>query len=279
MPAAAFASSQTSSDVPLTVQFTDQSTGIVTQWLWGFGDGQTSSEQNPSHTYSSTGRYTVSLTASGLGGSDNETKTDYIHVYHPPAWVACYDGPASGYDEARAIAVDGSGDVYVTGYSYGGDTAADYATIKYDPDGNQLWVARYNGPASGDDQACAIAVDGSGNAYVTGISWGSDTGEDYATIKYDPDGNQLWVARYDGPSLFDEACAIAVDGSGNVYVTGYSYGGYTGCVTIKYDADGNELWVAHYSGQAYGIAVDGSSNVYVTGRNFGDDYVTIKYSH
>jgi PKD repeat protein len=95
MPTAAFASSQTSSDAPLTVQFTDQSTGIITQWLWGFGDGQTSSEQNPSHTYASPGGYTVSLTVSGPGGSDNETKTDYIYVYYPSAWVARYNGLAS----------------------------------------------------------------------------------------------------------------------------------------------------------------------------------------
>jgi hypothetical protein len=71
--------------------------------------------------------------------------------------------------------VDGSGNVYVTGYSLGSGTNGDYATIKYDPDGNQVWVAHYNGPASGDDQACAIAVDGSENVYVTGYGLGSGT--------------------------------------------------------------------------------------------------------
>ncbi|GAG14504.1 unnamed protein product, partial [marine sediment metagenome] len=205
-------------------------------------------------------------------------------------WVARYDGPASGDDRARAIAVDAWGNAYVTGRSYGGDTTEDYATIKYDGDGNQLWVARYDGPASGDDMAEAIAVDGSGNAYVTGRSYGGDTTEDYATIKYDGDGNQLWVARYDGPASGDDmAEAIAVDGSGNVYVTGWSYGSDTAedYATIKYDGDGNQLWVARYDGpasgndRAVGIAVDGSGKVYITGHSLGhhtwDDYATIKY--
>src|SRR3990172_4776861 len=143
------------------------------------------------------------------------------------AWVARYNGPDYGVDEAFAIAVDGQGNVYVTGAS-GYSTDMDYATIKYDSNGNQLWAARYNGPGNGGDGAFAIAVDGQGNVYVTGQSWGGATNDDYATIKYDTNGNQLWVARYNGPgNSDDEAYRIAVDGQGNVYVTGTSGGGGT----------------------------------------------------
>ncbi len=210
-------------------------------------------------------------------------------------WVAVYNG-GYGSDIAYAIAVDGSGNVYVTGFSVGSGrcnfACNDYATIKYDPSGNQLWVARYNGPANDDDHANAIAVDASGNVYVTGASIGTTWPDyDYATIKYDASGNQLWVARYNGPgNSFDSASAIAVDASGNVYVTGASTGSGTGFdyATIKYDSSGQQQWVARYNGpgngedEAVGIAVDVSGNVYVTGYSAGlgtglSDYATIKY--
>ena len=101
--------------------------------------------------------------------------------------------------------------------------------MKYNASGVQQWVARYDGPASSDDWATALAVDGSGNVYVTGYSAGSGTGYDYATVKYNAGGVQQWVARYDGPASGDDlATALAVDGSGNVYVTGYSTGSGTG---------------------------------------------------
>jgi hypothetical protein len=89
----------------------------------------------------------------------------------------------------------------------------DYATIKYDAQGNQLWVARYNGPGNADDRASVIAVDDKGNSYVSGSSMGSGNGthNDFATIKYDPNGQQLWVARYHGPGYGDKYC----QGDGN----------------------------------------------------------------
>jgi hypothetical protein len=206
------------------------------------------------------------------------------------AWVRRYNGPGNYYDNANAIAVDGSGNVYVTGYSIGSGTSEDYATIKYDPDGNQLWEKRYNGTGNSRDNAKAIAVDGSGNVYVTGYSIGSGTFYDYATLKYDPNGNQLWEKRYNGPGNSDDgANAIAVDGSGNVYVTGGSDDSGTSWdyATLKYDPNGNQLWEKRYNGTgnsddgANAIAVDGSGNVYVTGGSDDSgtswDYATLKY--
>jgi hypothetical protein len=98
--------------------------------------------------------------------------------------VRRYNGPGNYEDLAAAIVVDGSGNVYVTGWSAGSGTDDDYATIKYGPDGNELWVRRYDGPTNSGDGASAISVDGSGNVYVTGRSIGSGTEHDYATIKY-----------------------------------------------------------------------------------------------
>jgi len=125
----------------------------------------------------------------------------------------------------------------VTGWSIGGGTYSDYATIKYYPNGDTAWVRRYNGPGDSTDYAYDMAVDDSGNVYVTGESYGSGTDKDYATIKYYPNGDTAWVKRYNGPGDDDDAAsAIAVDGSGNVYVTGESRGSGTGgdYATIKY---------------------------------------------
>ena len=63
------------------MSFTDSSTNTPTSWSWTFGDGGSSTAQNPSHTYTAGGTYTVSLTATNAGGSDGETKTGYITVY------------------------------------------------------------------------------------------------------------------------------------------------------------------------------------------------------
>ncbi|HEY49941.1 MAG TPA: hypothetical protein G4O13_07845 [Dehalococcoidia bacterium] len=220
--------------------------------------------------------------------------SDYATIKYDSAgnqlWVARYDGPIGGEDEAQAVAVDTWGNVYITGWSQGNGTGEDYATVKYDTNGNQLWVARYDGPASGNDRALAMVLDDSANVYVTGWSQGNGTGEDYATVKYDTNGKRLWVARYDGP-VHDEDIArdIDIDMWGNAYVTGWSRGNRVryDYATVKYDVNGNHLWASRYDGparghdKAYAITVDARENIYVTGRGSGEetyyDYTTIKY--
>ena len=83
-PVANFSGNPTSGAAPLNVQFTDLSTNAPTSWSWTFGDGGTSTAQNPSHTYNAVGSYTVSLTATNGAGSDNETKVNYITVTLTP---------------------------------------------------------------------------------------------------------------------------------------------------------------------------------------------------
>ncbi len=96
-PVAQFSGSPTSGSEPLTVNFTDLSTGSITSWSWTFGDGGTSAAQNPSHQYTSTGTFTVSLTVVGPGGSDAEVKNNYITVSPCVAPTANFVGsPTSG---------------------------------------------------------------------------------------------------------------------------------------------------------------------------------------
>ena len=219
---------------------------------------------------------------------------DYVTIKYGPdgtrKWIASYNGPANADDLADALTLDDSGNVYVTGTSVGIDTYYDYATVKYGPNGNQLWAARYSGPGFGSDHPYALTVDSAGNVYVTGASNTEDGFSDYATVKYDAAGNQLWAARYDGPANnYDYAQAVALDNSGNVYVTGYSYDAAADFdyATIKYNPAGSQLWAkryngpANYSDYAVGLAVDNSNNIYVTGyssgNNTGFDYATVKY--
>ena len=190
------------------------------------------------------------------------------------AWVARYSGGAGSSSLANALAVDSAGNAYVTGASYDPLSNNDYVTVKYDAAGKQRWVARYNGPGNDDDDARGVALDSAGNVYVTGSSRGTGTGYDFATIKYDANGNQLWAARYNGPAGGDDTVqhpTLALDGAGNVYVAGGSIGAgnVTECATVKYAPDGTQLWVARSpdAGEPFGIAVDSATNTYVTGSS------------
>ena len=221
------------------------------------------------------------------------SNSNYVTIkYHPggdTAWVRRYDGPGSSKDIARAIAVDGLGNVYVTGASKSREAFEDYATIKYYANGDTAWVRRYDGPAYLRDEAFSIDVDGSGNVCVTGWSW-NGTDYDYATIKYYPNGGTAWVRRYDGPGhLLDSAVAVAMDRWGNVYVTGSSWITQTDCdyLTIKYSPNGDTSWVRRFDCLANGVehacamAMDDAGNLYVAGTSnclgVGHDYATVKY--
>jgi hypothetical protein len=202
------------------------------------------------------GNVYVTGTSRGIG-----TESDYATIkYHSngdTAWVRRYNEPGEGTEYGRAIAVDDSGNVCVTGHSsYGG-----YCTIKYDSNGNQLWV-RYYGGFSRNDAAMDIAVDDAGSIYVTGYSTGAGTNYDYATIKYYPDGETAWIARYYGQAGYskDQAYAIAFDSHRNVCVTGLSNSSETwfDYATIKYVDTGRLRGDANADG-----AIDASDIVYL----------------
>lgn len=236
----------------------------------------------------------VYVTGSSYGGATYfGSNSNYLTIKYQPGgdtvWVRRYNGPASSKDIVQAIAVDGLGNVYVTGASKSREAFEDYATIKYRANGDTAWVRRYDGVAYLRDEAFSIDVNGSGEVCVTGWSW-NGTDYDYATIKYYPDGDTAWVRRYDGPGhLLDSAVAVAMDGGGNVYVTGSSWITPTDCdyLTIKYSPNGDISWVRRYDGPAHradhvsDLAMDGLGNIYVTGASVGlgsgRDYATVKY--
>ncbi|MBI5774166.1 MAG: SBBP repeat-containing protein [Verrucomicrobia bacterium] len=200
-----------------------------------------------------------------------------------PLWTNGYGG--AGF--ARDVTVDDSGNVFVTGRAGIG-----YATMAYSGAGVPLWTNFYNGPGNSTDEAFAIVADHNGNVFVTGYSYGLGTDFDYATLAYSGNGVPLWTNRYSGPVFnWDQAYAIAVDGDGNVFVTGYSTGSSsTGqdFATVAYSSTGALLWVDRYNGPgsssdvAFALAVDRNNDLYVVGRSYGGvssyDYAIIKYA-
>ncbi len=226
----------------------------------------------------------------GYNTSLTDDTTEYVTIKINSSgqrlWTSKYKGdPISKYTQSLAVAVDSSGNIYVTGFERG---ASFITTIKYNSSGNQLWSNSYSFDGStniGKD----IIVDNAGNAYVTGTSVRSSINYDFITIKYNSNGTREWIAFYDDNNFQEGANAIAVDSSGNIYVTGNDFGGGTAAfsfITIKYNSSGNQLWVARTNippgfNESKAIKLDASANVYVAGSSGytnGSDFVTIKYN-
>jgi hypothetical protein len=235
-----------------------------------------------------------------------------------PLVYSTYIG-GSGDDYGSAIAVDGSGNAYVTGITtstnydvtvgafqttYGGGTYDVFVT-KLNASGSGLVYSTYIG-GSDDDIGYGIAVDNIGNAYVTGYTYSTDYdvtagafqttnggNTDVFVTKLNASGSGLVYSTYIGGSDYDFARGIAVDGSGNAYVTGWTGstdydvaagafqtmfgGGSTDVFVTKLNASGSGLVYSTYIGGSeqeigFGIAVDGSDNAYVTGFTYSTDY-------
>ena len=262
-----------------------QSNGVQQLWATPYTNSKSGDNNDVAKDVAVDAAGNVYVTGYSLG-SDNQY--DFITTKYSATgqqlWEARYNEPGSNLDKATSVVVDAVGNVYVTGTSH-----TDYVTIKYSTIGQQLWTARYNGPGNGADEPIDLVLDAAGNVYVTGSSVGAGSGSDYATLKYDgASGQQLWAARYNGAGRSeDQAGALVLDATGNVYVTGSSYG-RSDYVTLKYSPSGQQLWEARYNGISNGggsaadVAVDARGNVYVTGYSFGSstgyDYATVKYS-
>ena len=268
------------------------------QWVARY-HGPTGSDVPSAVAVSPDGK-TVFVTGKSLmaNGQNDYATVAYNAANGQQLWAKGYNGPLNNDDEATAVAVSpAGGTVYVTGFSWGNNTATDYATIAYSAaTGVQQWVKRYNGPPGNNyDNANSIAISPTtGTVYVTGESVGATSGYDYATVAYTPAGAQLWVKRYTfSGSNTDDARSVAVSPDGTtVYVTGQSWGGASAWdyATVAYNAaTGVQQWAKRYNGpgNAYDLASSvavspGSGTVYVTGQSAGTstgaDYATIAYA-
>jgi hypothetical protein len=161
----------------------------------------------------------------------------------------------------------------------------DYIVTKLNNSGAFQWSENYNGTGNGADTAKSIAVDLSGNVYVTGQSLGINGKFDYVTVKYNTSGVQQWVQRYIDPANVSiSAKAIAVDLSGNVYVTGNreSYPPPAARITIKYNTNGIQQWIVSdiappgFAKISNTVTIDNSQDVYVDG--IAEGMTIVKYN-
>jgi PKD repeat protein len=184
-PTANFVGSPTSGLAPLTVQFTDQSTG-ATSWSWTFGDGGASTQQNPSHTYTSTGTYTVSLTVTNAYGSDTETKTGYITVsaLQPP--VAAFTGSPTSVSVGGTVTFTDQSTNTPTSWSWtfeGGTPAT--STVK-NP------TVTYN--TAGTYDVTLVAANASGSDTEAKTDYITVSGVSYCTSSGNSQADE-WIAR------------------------------------------------------------------------------------
>ena len=147
------------------------------------------------------------------GGSDEgATGRDMVTVKYTSsgafAWKSAYSGLGQDDDDwGSYIAVDADGYVYVTGPSAGYSSSmwTDFATIKYSPGGDTIWMRRLGGPGMPNDRPTALAVDDFGCVYVTGYFEGDVSQRfNYATVRYRPNGDTAWVRIYNGTGSDDD---------------------------------------------------------------------------
>ena len=154
-PVADFSSSSTMGEVPWIVNFTDLSTGSISSWSWDFGDGGSSILPNPSYEYATGGTYTVSLTVTGPGGSDTETKFDYITVTEPVPVTSFSGTPTLG--EAPLVvyftATD-SGKIGTWSWNFGdgGTSSAQNPSHEYTVAGSYTVSLTVTGPDGSDTE-------------------------------------------------------------------------------------------------------------------------------
>jgi len=190
-------------------------------------------------------------------------------------WSQIYNRPASIYCIANKIKVDANGNVNVAGFADGSGTGYDFVLVQLNNSGSLQWANFYNGTGNSKDSLTSLHVDASGSIYITGNSINSSGNSDYKVIKYTSSGSFSWQQNYDFGGD-DYIISSIGDENGNIFITGYSWGGgglnnpNYDWATIKYDASGIQNWVYRNGGLGRNdipadISVYNNSSVYVTG--------------
>ncbi|MFN7972949.1 MAG: PKD domain-containing protein [Acidobacteriota bacterium] len=215
-PVADFSGAPTAGPAPLAVAFTDLSTNAPTSWTWAFGDGGTSSSQNPAHTYLAPGSYTVSLTVANASGSDVETKPGYITVQG--------SGPIANYFTGMGRAAGNPNDVRI--HSLGG--TLEQSWVAY---GAGQWGTLVStGDVDGSGLANAITGPGPGPSYGPQVRAFREDGAAIAKVNFYAYGTLRYGTNVAGAGLDADAPAEILTGAGpggvfGPHVRGFNYDG------------------------------------------------------
>ncbi|MCB0728666.1 MAG: SBBP repeat-containing protein [Ignavibacteriae bacterium] len=153
-------------------------------------------------------------------------------------WSRIFDSPIGAQDNAKALIVDDSSNIYVAGSSFT-NFYFDVLLIKYAPNGDTLWVKTYDGGNNSNDAGNCMTIDIFGNVYVSGYARSDITYFDYLTIKFNPNGDIKWIKTYTSPLVTyseDIVYGISIDSSNSVIISGSSKQGtnWYGITSIKY---------------------------------------------
>jgi hypothetical protein len=183
---------------------------------------------------------------------------------------------------ATWLSIDSSGNVIVTGYRHNFSSnivESGLLTLKYDNNGNLLWDRLIPGTWA---FAVRSIVDQTGNIYVTGRAWQYTGTYDFVTVKYAPDGTQLWLDTFDQNGGFHTPAGMDLDQSNNLFITGGGQSG--GLLTVMYNSSGVRQWVREHSGSAgSNIKTDNSGGIFITGSFYdfnsgtSNDIMLLKY--
>ncbi|CAN5405099.1 hypothetical protein BH09BAC5_BH09BAC5_10010 [soil metagenome] len=236
------------------------------------------------------GNVFVAGASKGIGSFAN---LDYTTIKYNSSgtqqWVSRYNN-VSLPDVPCGLAKDNSGNIFVAGGSANSIIGSDIFVVKYNPAGTQTATYRHNvSSGNGWDKATSLFVDGSGNVFVTGCVYQNNTTSDMRTIKLTNSLVLQWSATYNGENKDDCANSLALDGSGNVCITGWTAktAGGKDFTTIKYNASGTQQWVRRQPadinsnfGEAKKVKTDNAGNIFVAGEmdhNGNKDFLAIKY--
>lgn len=283
-----FAASPITGRSPLAVQFTDQSSGPVFGWAWNFGDGGTSWEQNPAHTYANEGTYSVSLTVYGPRGNDTHIKTGYIVVVAQTPNLKVNDDTSTANQTEPRIAVDTAGNIYAIWVDERNGNQDIYFSRKT-PSG--AWVV--NGRVN-DDVGTAyqdfpdLTVDSSNNTYAV---WDDGREDGYGDVffSYRPAGGN-WTTNVrvnDFTWAGQNHASLAVDVAGNAYAVWNDWRDYNDDIYFSARPVNGEWTVSLKASDDPGtadqsrprIAVDTSGNAYAVWHDMRNGNKDIYFSY